>query len=135
LPSPYGYYNPAGQNTWTLITHLVNKSNVQKKLSLQVYFKYRSAGDTAFPPSAEAKPLWLDIDGCGDSEYTIPTGYSDSHLSWTSPGVGRRSAMAAHQQDVDITGPGPCTQHCAAEGGGVALSAELVGGNSSDYFG
>src|SRR3954470_2967538 len=47
LPSPYGYYNPAGRATWTLITHLVNKSNVQKKLSIQIYYKYRLASDTS----------------------------------------------------------------------------------------
>src|SRR5947207_9797221 len=64
LPSPYGYYNPAGRTTWTLITHLVNKSNVSKKLSIQIYYKWRPASDTTFPPPIEAKPLWLDIDGC-----------------------------------------------------------------------
>ena len=134
LPSPYGYYNPAGQNTWTLITHLVNKSNVQKKLSLQVYFKYRSAGDTAFPPPAEAKPLWLDVDGCGDSEYTIPTGYSDTHSSWTSNVSGKMIAVSGHLHDVDITDATPCDIHCPEQGGGIAVSAELVGG-SPDYYG
>src|SRR5262245_54715442 len=39
LPGPYGYYNPAGQTTWTMIIHLVNKSSVSKKLSIQIYYK------------------------------------------------------------------------------------------------
>jgi len=34
------------------------------------------------PSPIEAKPLWLDIDGCGDSEYTIPTGYSELGNDW-----------------------------------------------------
>jgi hypothetical protein len=132
LPTPYGYLN--NRSGWMLIPHIVNKSNVDKHLSIDVVYRYRSLNATN-PTPIEAKPLWLDIDGCGDSEYTIPTGYSDSHVSWTSTVSGRMIAMAGHQHDVDITGPAPCTQHCAAEGGGVALSAELVGGNANDYFG
>jgi hypothetical protein len=134
LPSPYGYYNPAGRTTWTLITHLVNKSNVQKKLSIQIYYKYRLATDTSYPPPIESKPLWLDIDGCGDSEYSIPTGYSDTHASWTSTVTGKMIAISGHLHDVDITNPTPCDIHCPEQGGGIAVSAELVGGANS-YFG
>jgi hypothetical protein len=134
LPSPYGYYNPAGRTNWTMIVHLVNKSSVDKKLSIQIYYKFRQASDTSFPPPAEAKPLWLDIDGCGDSEYTIPTGYSETNVSWTSTVGGKMIAISGHLHDVDITGTNPCDTHCAAEGGGIAVSAELVGG-SPNYYG
>jgi len=130
LPRPFGYYNPAGQSTWTLIYHLVNKSAVQKKLSIQVFYRYRTD-----PPNVrEAKPLWLDIDGCGDSEYTIPTGYSDTTVDWTSNVAGRMVAISGHLHDVDITSANPCDIHCPAEGGGIAVSAELVGG-ASNYYG
>jgi hypothetical protein len=130
LPTPYGYQSSSP--TYLLIYHLVNKDLVQnKKVSIQVIFRYRSD-----PPQAQsAKPLWLDIDGCGDSEYTIPTGYSNSTASWTSTVSGRMVGIGGHQHDVDITGGGACDTHCPAEGGGVAISAELVGGSSSDYFG
>jgi len=130
LPTPYGYQSSS--STYALIYHLVNRDPTQnKKVSIQVIYRYRSD-----PPQAQsAKPLWLDIDGCGDSEYTIPTGYSDSTASWSSTVSGRMIAIGGHQHDVDITGPGGCDSHCAAEGGGVAVSAELVGGNSADYFG
>ena len=133
LPPQYGYYNPAGQSNWTLIYHLVNKSAVDKNVSIQVYYKWRSASDTTFPPPLEAKPLWLDIDGCGDSEYTIPTGYSDTTTDWVSNVTGKMIAIAGHLHDVDITGPNPCDIHCPAEGGGIAVSAELVGGASTYY--
>jgi hypothetical protein len=133
LPGPYGYYNPAGRTTWTLIYHLVNKSAVQEKLSIQVIYKYRQASDTTFPPPLEAKPLWLDIDGCGDSEYTIPTGYSDTTTSWASTVTGKMIAISGHLHDVDITSANPCDIHCPAEGGGIATSAELVGGASTYY--
>jgi len=138
LPGPYGYYNPAGQNNWTLIYHLVNKAAVQKKLSIQIYYKYRLATDNTFPPPLESKPLWLDIDGCGDSEYTIPTGYSDTTASWVVPGApnpiqGKMIAISGHLHDVDITSAVHCDTHCPAEGGGIATSAELVGGPSTYY--
>jgi hypothetical protein len=136
LPSPYGYHNTS--STWPLIYHLVNKSGVQKKVSIQLIMRWRNDSN-----AAETKPLWLDIDGCGDSEYTIPTGYSDTHdprtgaagqYGWVSTVTGRMVAISGHLHDVDITGPAPCDTHCANEGGGIAVSAELVGG-SPDYYG
>jgi hypothetical protein len=146
LPGSYGYYNPAGRTTWTLIIHLVNKSALQKKLSIQIYYKWRAASSipAGQPLPIEAKPLWLDIDGCGDSEYTIPGTppagthvYSDTHASWTVPSTlpsGRMVAISGHLHDVDITSANPCDTHCPAEGGGIAVSAELVGG-PNDYYG
>jgi hypothetical protein len=130
LPTPYGYQSSS--STYLLIYHLVNKDPTQnKKVSIQIIFRYRSD-----PPQAQsAKPLWFDIDGCNDSEYTIPTGYSDSTVSWTSTVSGRMIGLGGHQHDVDITGPAPCDIHCPVEGGAVAISAELVGGNVNDYFG
>jgi hypothetical protein len=127
LPTPYGYQN--NSSTWWLIPHIVNKANVAKNLSIEVTYRYRTTGAQA------AKPLWLDIDGCGDSEYVIPTGYTDTHVSWPSTVNGNFIAIAGHSHDVDVTGQGSCVTHCAAEGGGIAVSAELVGGSASDYFG
>ena len=43
--------------------------------------------------------------------------------------------MNGHMHDVDITNANPCTDHCPAQGNGIALSAEIMGGNSADYFG
>jgi hypothetical protein len=181
LPSPYGYYN--NRSSWYLIYHLVNKSpTASKTVYIQVVYKYRTT------PSKAAIPLWLDIDGCGDSEYTIPTGYSDTHVDWTSNLNGRLIGIGGHLHDVDITNiqrctnstdddadgkvndgcpqvgaavetlcsdatdndsdgrvndgcvavglpEGPCATHCPQKGQGIAVSAEIVGGNSADYYG
>jgi hypothetical protein len=131
LPRPFGYLNPASQSTWMLVYHLVNKSAVAKNLSIQIHYRYR----TDPPNVTEAKPLWLDIDGCGDSEYTIPPTpqYTDTTTSWTSTVTGRMVAIAGHLHDVDITNASPCDTHCPAKGGGIAVSAELVGGPNSYY--
>jgi hypothetical protein len=130
LPRPFGYFNPSGQNTWTLIYHLVNKDAVQKKLGIQIHYRYR----TDPPNVSESKPLWLDIDGCGDSEYTTPVGYANTNATWTSTVTGRMIAISGHLHDVDITSASPCLNHCAAQGGGIAVSAEIVGG-ANTYFG
>jgi hypothetical protein len=128
LPSPYGYFN-GNQTNFTLIYHLVNKAAVAKNLSIEMVYQYRTTG------GEEATPLWLDIDGCGDSEYPAPVGYSDTHVDWASTINGRMIAINGHLHDVDITSATPCPDHCPAQGNGIAVSAEIVGGNSSDYFG
>jgi hypothetical protein len=128
LPSPYGYFN-GNQTNFTLIYHLVNKAAVAKNLSIEMVYQYRTTG------GEEATPLWLDIDGCGDSEYPAPVGYSDTHVDWASTIDGRMIAINGHLHDVDITSANPCPDHCPAQGNGIAVSAEIVGGNSSDYFG
>jgi hypothetical protein len=131
LPSPYGYENTS--SSWSMLTHLVNFNSQAQTVYVQVVFRWRPIADTD-----KTRPLWLDIDSfCngGDSEYTIPTGYSDTHVDWTSTVDGRVINAWGHLHDVDILDPTPCLTHCASDGGGIALSAEIRGGPSSDYFG
>ncbi len=131
LPSPFGYLNNTG--TWRLISHVINKSaTATKSLQIEVVFQYRTVASGG---GAETKPLWLDIDTCGDSEYTTPVGYNDATADWVSNVSGRMIGMSGHLHDVDITNAAPCTNHCPEKGHGIAVSLELVGGNSNDYFG
>ncbi|MGH2980161.1 MAG: hypothetical protein ACRDLQ_11085 [Solirubrobacterales bacterium] len=127
LPAPFGYQN--SRSTWSLISHVINKGSVTKSLNIEIVFQYRTTG------AAETKPLWWDIDGCVDSEYTTPVGYHDATVDWTSTVGGRLIGMAGHMHDVDVTNSTPCVNHCPEKGHGIAVSAELVGGNSSHYFG
>jgi hypothetical protein len=131
LPTPFGYTNTAAN--WSMITHLVNKSATPRTVNVEIIFRWRPLSETA-----DSRPLWLDIDSIcngGNSEYTIPTGYSDSHVNWTMPVDGRIIGMAGHLHDIDIIDPSWCPVHCPERGGAIALSAELVGGNSSTYYG
>jgi hypothetical protein len=131
LPSPYGYTVSATTPHFLLIYHLVNKDAVNAKtVYVQVTYRTRPTSETQ-----PVRPLWLDIDGCGDSEYTAAVGYSDNHSSWASTVSGRIIGIGGHLHDVDITNATPCLDHCDATGRGIAVSAELVGGSSSDYFG
>ena len=132
LPTPFGYTNNSAN--WDMNTHIVNKSATARTVNIEVIFRWRPLSETA-----DTRPLWLDIDSIcsgGNSEYTIPTGYSDSHVNWTMPVDGRIIGMNGHLHDIDITDPNWCsTGHCAARGGAIALSAELLGGSSSTYQG
>jgi hypothetical protein len=141
LPGNFGYEND--NSTWRMIYHLVNKSAADKTVNIQVVYRWLPKADTQ-----PAVPAWLDIDGCnGDSEYTIPLGYSDFHdpdnspvggpysAEWTLPWDARLIAIAGHSHDVDITTPPYCDPHCTDRGGGIAVSAELLGGSGSTYYG
>jgi hypothetical protein len=131
LPSPYGYHNSSA--TWNMITHLVNQSSVAQTVNIQVVYRWRTVAETE-----SARPAWLDIDSIctgGNSEYTIPTGYSDMHSDWTVPQNARLLGMAGHLHDIDIIDPNPCPVHCPERGDPIALSAELLGGNGNEYFG
>jgi hypothetical protein len=112
-----------------LIYHLVNKASVAKNISVEVVYQYRTTG------GENATPLWLDIDGCSDSEYPAPTGYSDTHADWASTVSGRVISINGHLHDVDITNSSPCPDHCPALGHGIAVSAEILGGPASTYYG
>ena len=133
LPSPYGYHNTSAN--WNMITHLVNKNaTCAQTVNIEVVFRWRPRGRR---PSRRA-PAWLDIDSIctgGNSEYTIPTGYSDTHSDWTVPQNARIIGMSGHLHDIDIIDPSPCPVHCSSRGEAIALSAELLGGDGSDYFG
>jgi hypothetical protein len=190
LPSPYGFNNTNAATNWWLIYHLVNKGAVAKSVNIEIVYRYRTDG-------IAATPLWFDIDGCGDSEYTAPNGASDVHVDWPSDRSGRFLGISGHLHDVDITtlsrclnnadddptpvggdgnvndgcpavgaaesgaqcgsnntdsdgdgrindgcplvgtaeGANACVDHCPANGHGVAVSAEIVGGSSNTYYG
>ena len=131
LPSPYGYENTSAN--WSMLTHLVNLNTQAKNVYIQVVYRTRPLSETQ-----PTRPVWLDIDNfCngGNSEYTIQPGYSDTHVDWTSTVDARVINTWGHLHDVDIMDPTPCQTHCAADGGGIALSAEVRDGPAGDYFG
>jgi hypothetical protein len=142
LPSNYGF--DQGTSTWDMVYHLANRTTAQQTVYVQVVYRWRA---TSANDSRPATPVWLDIDGCGftgfgttgDSDYTIPTGYSDAHSSWTSTLSGYVITIGGHQHDLDITNAvqsDRCTNHCGAQTGEArAVSAEVVGGDPNVYYG
>lgn len=90
---PYGYgYRVRWYDSWNLLVDLMNHATTQKTVYLKVTYTYRPSWE----PVKRVKPVWLDIDQCGDSEYSIPAGYSDTHRDWLVNVPGRLVFMLGH---------------------------------------
>jgi len=61
-----------------------------------VYVQVTSTIRPSWESVRPLKPVWLDIDQCGDSEYSIPAGFSDTHRDWKVNVPGKVVAMIGH---------------------------------------
>jgi len=91
FPNGYGY-RVRGYDSWNLLVDLMNHGSEAKTVYVQVTYQYRPSWE----PVKRLKPVWLDIDQCGDSEYSIPAGFSDTHRDWTVNVPGTVVAMIGH---------------------------------------
>jgi hypothetical protein len=91
FPAGYGY-RVRWYDSWNLLVDLMNHSTAAKTVYVQLKVTYRPSWESVKP----LKPVWLDIDQCGDSEYSIPAGYSDTHRNWTVNVPGKVVAMLGH---------------------------------------
>jgi hypothetical protein len=91
MPPGYGY-RVRWYDSWNLLVDLMNHSTQAQTVYFEVTFKVRASWESVKP----VKPVWLDIDQCGDSEYSIPAGYSDEHWDWTVNVPGKVVSMLGH---------------------------------------
>jgi hypothetical protein len=91
FPAGYGY-RVRYYDSWNLLVDLMNHAAEAKTVYVQVTFTIRPSWESVQP----LKPVWLDIDQCGDSEYSIPAGYSDTHWDWSVNVPGKVVAMIGH---------------------------------------
>lgn len=101
LPAGYGY-RTTSRDRWSLVTHLMNMADKPRDLYIDVDFTYRR------PSGLEkVRPVWLDVAGCGDSEYAIPAGSSATSADWSVNVPGRIVAIGGHLHDdgthLDVT--------------------------------
>jgi hypothetical protein len=90
---PYGYgYRVRWYDSWNLLVDLMNHSTTQQSVYVHVTYSYRAPWESVKP----LKPVWLDIDQCGDSEYSIPAGFSDTHWDWNVNVPGKVIAAIGH---------------------------------------
>lgn len=107
LPDPYAYMVGANER-WNALWHLMNTSTTNQ----QVYIQYK----VGYQPGATAQntrgvtPFFLDVDGCGDSEYDVPGngGPGSVHTNtrtWTAPWGGYITSAGGHLHGggIDIT--------------------------------
>lgn len=94
LPGGYGYY--VDDSPWHFAVELMNHTNRPKTLYVTLDVSYRPASWGALKP---VTPVWLDIDNCGDSQYSVPAGPSHAVYRWTSTLTGKVVAAAGHLHD------------------------------------
>jgi Stress up-regulated Nod 19 len=92
FPTGYGY-RVRYYDSWNLLVDLMNHSTEgSRTVYVQVTYTIRPSWESV----QRLKPVWLDIDQCGDSEYSIPAGYSDTRWDWTVNVPGKVVAMLGH---------------------------------------
>jgi hypothetical protein len=79
-------------DSWNMLVDLMNHSPEEKTVYLQVTYTFRPSWESV----KHVRPVWLDIDQCGDSEYSISAGYSDTHRDWKVTVPGRVVSVAGH---------------------------------------
>lgn len=109
FPSGYGY-RTRWYDSWNLLVDLMNHSTSEKTVYIQVTFTYRPS----YGSVKRVRPVWLDIDQCGNSEYSIPAGYSDTHWDW----------------NVNVPGTVPAIGHLHGHGVAIEATNESRGGAS-----
>jgi hypothetical protein len=91
FPQGYGY-RVRWYDSWNMLVDLMNMSTSARTVYIQVSFTVRPSWESVRP----LRPVWLDIDQCGDSEYSIASGVSDTHRDWTVNVPGKVVTMLGH---------------------------------------
>jgi hypothetical protein len=90
-PDGYGY-RVRWYDSWNMLVDLMNHSETERSVYVKLTVETRPSSAAVKP----VRPVWLDIDQCGDSEYSIPAGYSDTHSDWNVNVPGRVVAAIGH---------------------------------------
>jgi hypothetical protein len=111
MPGGYGY-RVRWYDSWNMLVDLMNHGPEAKSVYVEVRYTVRPTSD----PVRAVKPVWLDIDQCGDSEYSIPAGFSDTHRDWTVNVPGDVVEMVGH-----LHGHGVAVEATNESQGGTSL--------------
>ena len=99
IPRGYGYEIESGDR-WRTLTHLMNTGHEMQRLAVEIEFYFVQAPADIEP----VRPMWLDINNCGNSEYSIPAGESDTHRNFqvTPELEGRLVSIGGHVHNDGI---------------------------------
>ena len=111
FPSGYGY-RVRWYDSWNLLVDLMNHATTAQTVYVQVTYSYRASWEAV----KRVRPVWLDIDQCGDSEYSIPAGFSDTHRDWRVNVPGRVVSAAGH-----VHGHGKAVEATNESRGGASI--------------
>jgi hypothetical protein len=96
LPDGYGYRI----NRTDRLFGVIDLGNHSHSMAQTFYVKVTYTVTTS--TLTQARPVWLDLGPCGSSLYSIPAGYSDTHLDWTVNVPGRVVYLGGHQHDEGV---------------------------------
>ena len=96
LPDGYGLFVTSGEN-WAVNADIMNFGPAQN-MYLKFDFTYRPASDGY----KSVTPAWLDVNNCGNSQYAIPAGLTDTHVDWNSTVTGDIISVGGHVHDYGI---------------------------------
>jgi len=116
LPGGYGY-RVRWYDSWNLLVDLMNHAAASKTVYIKVTYTYRPSWESV----QAVRPVWLDIDQCGDSEYSIPAGFSDTHWNWSVNVPGKVVAMIGH-----LHGHGVAIEATNESRGGVSICKSIA---------
>jgi hypothetical protein len=108
LPAGYGYLQTGC--AWAVNYHIHNSGSfIPSYVALKLVVTYQPLADNLTPVT----PIWLDMSSISNnSEYTVPTGYSDTHTGPNQSGIsddytstiqGRIVAIGGHVHDYGIS--------------------------------
>lgn len=91
LPDGFGFKIDPGP--WIALMHLMNASETQQVVYFEALVRHVPASTLGMKP---VTPVWLDMDNCRTSMYSVPPGKSSTTWSWTSTLTGRIVAAGGH---------------------------------------
>jgi hypothetical protein len=107
LWGPYTYLVGAGDR-WGAIYHVMNTSSATRTVYIKYRIEYQPGADAG--NSRPVRPLFMDVTGCGNSEYDVPGngGPGSVHTksrTWTAPQDGMAVYAGGHVHDggIDIS--------------------------------
>lgn len=97
LPPGYGYR--LGDKPLGAVAELMNMSARPQQVYVTLDVTWVDAHDGAL---REVTPVWLDVDNCGDSQYTVPQGPSHTRWEWDATIAGDVVAAGGHVHDHGV---------------------------------
>jgi hypothetical protein len=91
LPHRFGYRVDSGP--WVGLIELMNYGSDQQVVYFEAVVHHLPASTRGMLP---VTPVWLDVDNCRTSVYSVPQGRSATEWSWTSTLTGRIVAAGGH---------------------------------------
>lgn len=98
LPAGYGYH--LGNHPLGALAELMNMSPQPQQVYVTMKLSWVDAGSARLK---NVTPVWLDVDNCGDSQYTIPAGSTHTTWTWTSTMTGDVVAAGGHVHDHGVS--------------------------------